>query len=50
MRIVVGRSQICKLKVLGTKKITERVPVTFEEREREVDITAWDCEPLLTEV
>ena len=50
LTIYISRGNVCKLRVLGTKKVIEKVPIQFEEREKEVEITTWDCEPLLTEI
>ena len=50
MQIVIGRGQVCTRRVLGTKKVVDRIPTGYQEVEREVEIATWDCEPLLTEI
>ena len=44
------RDQVCTRRVIGTREVTEKIPVTFEERTKIVEDVVWDCEPILKPV
>ena len=48
--IYLSREQVCTRRVLGTKKVVDKVPTGYQDVERKVEIATWDCEPLLTEI
>ncbi len=42
-RVVKWRETVCKRRQVGTVKKMERVPVQFEEVEKEVPVYEWEC-------
>lgn len=43
IEVSIAREQVCTAKVVGKRKVTKRVPVTFREEESEEDIIEWEC-------
>ena len=48
-KIVCDRDQVCTKKVVGTERVTKKVPPEGEWTEEEVeqDVVEWECHPLL---
>ena len=47
MQVILDRGSVCKKIVVGTQKVRQRVPLTYQEVEVEQEIVNWDCQPAI---